>query len=176
MDKDKVDCNEAHHYSTNWSWLPQTSRNRLVNIDELHLIRYDLIFYLTYVSCLTILYTYISNNNSVVIYWGLLKGDETPYLPCFSLISLRKFNVNTSNCNSPVSQYERPRAVALASLACVDKSTKNHHWVYTRILLYIWNERIKYCNRYYYEENWSVLHVICLCPQQHGTKANPTTF
>ena len=26
--------------------------------------------------------------------------------------------------NSPVSQYERPRAVALASSACVDKTTK----------------------------------------------------
>ena len=26
--------------------------------------------------------------------------------------------------NSPVSQYERPRAVALASSACVDKATK----------------------------------------------------
>ena len=26
--------------------------------------------------------------------------------------------------NSPISQYERPRAVALASSACVDKTTK----------------------------------------------------
>ena len=26
--------------------------------------------------------------------------------------------------NSPVSQYERPRAIALASSACVDKTTK----------------------------------------------------
>ena len=52
-----------------------------------------------YVSCLTILYTYISNKNSVVFYWGLLKAVETPHLHCFSLISLRKFNVNTSNCN-----------------------------------------------------------------------------
>ena len=26
--------------------------------------------------------------------------------------------------NSPLSQYERPRAVALASSACVDKTTK----------------------------------------------------
>ena len=42
--------------------------------------RYDLIFSLTYLSFLTILYTYINNNNSVVFYRELLKAVETPYL------------------------------------------------------------------------------------------------
>ena len=40
-----------HHHSTNSSWLrwlPQTSRNQLVNIDEPHIIWYDLIFFPTY--------------------------------------------------------------------------------------------------------------------------------
>ena len=32
--------------------------------------------------------------------------------------------MNNRWMNSPVSQYERPRAVALASSACVDKTTK----------------------------------------------------
>ena len=32
--------------------------------------------------------------------------------------------VTQKSANSPVSQYERPRAVALASSACVDKTTK----------------------------------------------------
>ena len=47
-----------HHHSTNSSWhcwLPQTSRNQLMNIDEPHIIWYDLIFFPTYVSRLTIL-------------------------------------------------------------------------------------------------------------------------
>ena len=43
------------HHSTNSSWLPQTSRNRLVNIDEPHMTRYDLIFSLTNASRLTII-------------------------------------------------------------------------------------------------------------------------
>ena len=33
-----------HPHSTNSSWLPQTSRNWLVNIDEPHMTRCDLIF------------------------------------------------------------------------------------------------------------------------------------
>ena len=40
-----------HHHSTNSSWLrwlPQMSRNQLVNIDEPHIIWYDLIFFPTY--------------------------------------------------------------------------------------------------------------------------------
>ena len=61
-----------HHHNTNSSWLPQTSRNRFVNIDESHVTRHDLIFSLAYASRLTV-DTYISNNNSVVFYWGLLK-------------------------------------------------------------------------------------------------------
>ena len=61
-----------------------------------HIIWYDLTFFATHVSRLTILYTYISNNNSVVFYWGLLKRSTCTV---FAFISLRKFNVNTSNCN-----------------------------------------------------------------------------
>ena len=41
---------------TNSSWLPKTSRNRLVNIDESHMTRYDLIFSVACASCLTIIY------------------------------------------------------------------------------------------------------------------------
>ena len=45
----------THHHSTNLSWLPQTNRNRLVNIDEPHMTRYDLIFSLTHGSRLTMI-------------------------------------------------------------------------------------------------------------------------
>ena len=41
---------------TNSSWLPKTSRNRLVNIDEPHMTRYDLIFSVAFASRLTIIY------------------------------------------------------------------------------------------------------------------------
>ena len=35
--------------------------------------------------------------------------------------------------------------------------------LHAKIPFYIWNERIKYCNRYYHEVNWSVLHVnVCV--------------
>ena len=74
---------DSHHHSTNSSWLPQTSRNRLVNIDKPHVTRYDLIFSLTFGSRLT-RDTYISNNNSVVFYWGLLKRPNSrPTCPVF---------------------------------------------------------------------------------------------
>ena len=59
--------------------------------------------------------------------------------------------------NSPVSQYERPRAVALASSACGDKTTKIITEFTRKDLFYIWNEQIKYCNRYFL---WSKL--ICV--------------
>ena len=49
---------ESHHHSTKSSWLPQTSRNRLVNIDDPHMTRYDLIFSLTCASRLTIIDLY----------------------------------------------------------------------------------------------------------------------
>ena len=45
----------SHHHSTNSSWLPQTSQNWLVNINEPHMTWYDLTFYLTWVSRLAII-------------------------------------------------------------------------------------------------------------------------
>ena len=51
-------CIASHHHRTNSSWLrwlPQMSWNQLVNIDEPYVIWYDLIFFPTYVSSLTIL-------------------------------------------------------------------------------------------------------------------------
>ena len=39
-------------------------------------------------------------------------------------IAYSKIKKVKSSVDSPVSQYERPRAVALASSACVDKTTK----------------------------------------------------
>ena len=51
-------CIIPHHHRTNSSWLrwlPQMSWNQLVNIDESYVIWYDLIFFPTYVSSLTIL-------------------------------------------------------------------------------------------------------------------------
>ena len=43
----------------------------------------------------------------------------------FTQKNLKKGFLDTRHIhNSPVSQYERPRAVALASSACVDKTTK----------------------------------------------------
>ena len=42
---------------------------------------------------------------------------------CFHNVTLPR-NAHEANFNSPVSQYERPSAVALASSACVDKTTK----------------------------------------------------
>ena len=41
-------------------------------------------------------------------------------MKCLTILCDEDFNY----INSPVSQYERPRAVALASSACVDKTTK----------------------------------------------------
>ena len=41
------------------------------------------------------------------------------------------------------------------------KPLKSSLSLHAKILFYIWNEPIKYCNRYYYEVNWSVLHVNC---------------
>ena len=41
------------------------------------------------------------------------------------------------------------------------KSLKSSLSSHAKILFYIWNERIKYCKRYHYEVNWSVLHVNC---------------
>ena len=67
--------------------------------------------------------------------------------------------------NSPVSQYERPRAVALASSACVDKTTKIITEFTRKDFFYIGNERIKYCNRYYYElicVTWKLLMYVYL--------------
>ena len=46
----------AHYHSTNSSWLPKTSRKRLVNIDEPHMTQHDLIFSLACASRLTIIY------------------------------------------------------------------------------------------------------------------------
>ena len=63
--------------------------------------------------------------------------------------------------NWPVSEYERPRAVALASSACVDKTTKIITEFTRKDPFYIRNKRIKYCKRYHYEVNQSVLHVNC---------------
>ena len=56
MGKGRHLCPAPHHHSTNSSWLPKTSRNRLVNIDEPHMTRYDLIFSVACASCLTIIY------------------------------------------------------------------------------------------------------------------------
>ena len=70
-------------------------------------------------------------------------------------------HTHLTNHNSPVSQYERPRAVALASFACVDKTTKIITEFTCKDLFYIWNEQIKYCKRYHYEVNRSVLHENC---------------
>ena len=36
------------------------------------------------------------------------------------------------------------------------KPLKSSLSLHAKILFYIWNEQIKYCNRYYYEVNWSV--------------------
>ena len=55
--------------------------------------------------------------------------------------------------NRPVSKYERPLAVALASSACVDKTTKIITEFTRKDLFCISNERIKYCNRYNIEVN-----------------------
>ena len=41
------------------------------------------------------------------------------------------------------------------------KSLKSSLSSHAKILFYIWNERIKYCKRYHYEVNRSVLHVNC---------------
>ena len=71
------------------------------------------------------------------------------------------FIKNNTILNSPVSQYERPRAVALASSACVDKITKIVTEFTRKDPFLHLNERIKYCKRYHYEVNRSVLHVNC---------------
>ena len=59
--------------------------------------------------------------------------------------------------NSPVSQYERPRAVALASSHVLTKPLKSSLSLHTKILFYIWNEPIK-------EQQYvaSVCHIISL--------------
>ena len=57
-------CPESHHHSTNSSFLPQTSRNRLVNIDEPHMTRYDIIFNLTL--------CFQSNNNRPILATAIL--------------------------------------------------------------------------------------------------------
>ena len=41
------------------------------------------------------------------------------------------------------------------------KPLKSSLSLHAKILLYIWNEWIKYCKRYHYEVNRSVLHVNC---------------
>ena len=82
--------------------------------------------------------------------------DYCTHLPLKVIRSHVKFVVNSS-----VSQYERPRAVGLASSACVNKTLKSSLSLHAKILFYIWNERIKYCKRYHYEINRFVLHVRC---------------
>ena len=58
-----------------------------------------------------------------------------------------------AKANSPISQYERPREVGLASSACVDKTTKIiTEFTHKDPFLHL--KRAKYCNRYYYEVNW----------------------
>ena len=45
---------------------------------------------------------------------------------------------------------------------CVStKPLKSSLSLHAKILFYVWNEWIKYCKRYHYEVNRSVLHVNC---------------
>ena len=63
--------------------------------------------------------------------------------------------------NSPLSQYERPAGLRLPVPHVSTKPLKSSLSLHAKILFYIWNERIKYCKRYHYEVNRSVLHVNC---------------
>ena len=59
-------------------------------------------------------------------------------------------------CNSPVSQYERPR-LRLPVPHVSTKPLKSSLSLHAKILYYVWNEWIKYCKRYHYEVNRSVV-------------------
>ena len=65
--------------------------------------------------------------------------------------------------NSPVSQYERPARLCLPVPHVSTKPLKSSLSLHAKIPFYVWNEWIKYCKRYHYEVNRSVLHVNCLC-------------
>ena len=86
-------CNKLpclpHHHSTNSSWFPQTSRNRLLNIDEPHMTRYDLIFILCFPS------NNIRPTLAMTILWCFIGICWTPYFPLLAL-SFVNFSVKIS--------------------------------------------------------------------------------
>ena len=63
--------------------------------------------------------------------------------------------------NSPFHNTSAPARLRLPVPHVSTKPLKSSLSLHAKILFCIWNERVKYCNRYYYEVNWSVLHVNC---------------
>ena len=59
----------------------------------------------------------------------------------------------------PFHNTSAPGRLRLPFLHVSTKPLKSSLSLHAKILFYIWNERIKYCNRYHYEVNWSVLCV-----------------
>ena len=81
-----------HHHGTNSSWLPKTSRNRLVNIDEPHMTRYDLIFSL---ACASRLYNNIPTL-AITILWCFIGVCWNALLPALLPLFFVNFSAKIS--------------------------------------------------------------------------------
>ena len=84
-------------------------------------------------------------------FWKILKASWSKLLKKFKNgIRIRPFP-NTS----------APARLRLSVPHVSTKALKSSLSLHAKILFYVWNEWIKYCKRYHYEVNRSVLHVNC---------------
>ena len=77
------------------------------------------------------------------------------------LTKIKQLLSNKGNAIRPFPYTSAPARLHLPVPHVSTKPLESSLSLHAKIFFYIWNERIKHCNMYYYEVNWSVLHVNC---------------